>query len=272
MNGLHLSDREFALFQTLMHDMTGVYLAPTKKPMVFSRLSRRLHLLELGSFEAYYRRIAGGDTEELQCAVDLLTTHETYFFREPKHFDYLAEHVLPHARPRQPLRVWSAACSSGEEAYSAAMVLMDKLGASAPWEVVGTDISQAVLARARGGIYGMERLHGLPKDYLRRFCLRGIGDKAGTLLVEPGLRTRVRFAHANLKGDLKGLGEFDVVFLRNVLIYFAPPTKRNVVRRVLQQLKPGGWFFIGHSESLNGLDMPLKPVQPAVYRRLQETT
>jgi chemotaxis protein methyltransferase CheR len=267
MSALHLSDREFALIQTLMHDLTGVYLTPAKKPMVFSRLSRRLHHLELGSFEAYYRRIAGGDAEELQRTVDLLTTHETYFFREPRHFDYLAEHVLPHARPRQPFRVWSAASSSGEEAYSAAMVVMDKLGASAAWEVVGSDISEAVLAQAQRGIYGMERLHGLPKDYLRRFCLRGVGDKAGTLLVEPGLRSRVRFARANLKADLKGLGEFDVIFLRNVLIYFDPTTKRNVVRRVLQQLKPGGWLFIGHSESLNGLDAPVRPMQPAIYRR-----
>lgn len=268
MNEPHFSDREFGLFQSLMHRMTGVYLGPAKKSMVFSRLLRRLQLLNLPSFDAYFHRIAdGGDPGELQRALDLLTTHETYFFREPRHFAFLADRVLPQLRRGVVFRVWSAASSSGEEAYSLAMVLMDRLGSLVAWEVIGTDISREVVQRAEAGIYGLARINGMPPGYLQRFCRRGIGTRAGTLCIDPALRTRVRFVQANLKGNLDDLGQFDVVFLRNVLIYFDQPTRQDVVRRVAQQLRPGGWFFVGHSETLNGIAGGLQPVLPTIYRK-----
>lgn len=269
MTSLPMADREFALFQGLMRELTGVCLGPAKKAMVVSRLTRRVRDLGLPSFDSYFRRIAGGgDPQELQQALDLLTTHETYFFREPRHFQCLADRVLAEARPGQPFRVWSAASSSGEEAYSLAMVLMDRLGPSSPWEVVGSDIGLEVLERARTGIYGTERISGLPPAYLKRFCLRGIGRQEGTLRIAAELRRRVRFQQANLLDNLASLGEFNVAFLRNVLIYFDRPTKAQVVRQVAARLKPGGWLFVGHSESLNGIEAPLRPAEPTVYRRI----
>lgn len=147
------------------------------------------------------------------------------------------------------------------------MVLADRVGADAHWEVFASDISREVVEKARAGVYAMNRIDGIPPDYLRRFCLRGVGSREGTLQVDPALRRRVRFDQVNLNEALVGVGEFDVVFLRNVLIYFDLPTKRRIVERVARQLRPGGWLFIGHSESLNGLDLALRQERPTIYRR-----
>jgi chemotaxis protein methyltransferase CheR len=165
------------------------------------------------------------------------------------------------------MRVWSAACSTGEEAYSIAMVLADVLE-ERPWEVLGTDISMRVLERARRAHYPMERATQLPQYYLKRFCLKGQGAEAGTLLVERKLRARVQFEQANLNETLPQLGMFDLVFLRNVMIYFSGDTKRQVVARVLAQLKPGGHFCIGHSESLNEISTAVRQVAPSIYCKL----
>ena len=202
----------------------------------------------------------------MQTAVDLLTTNETYFFREPKHFDLLRK-VATLARGRsEAFRVWSAASSSGEEAYSIAMVLEDCLPGQA-WEIVGSDISTRVLDKARGGHYPMERAANIPKEYLKRFCLRGTGAQEGTLLIERGLRERVRFMQVNLNEPLPKLGMFDVVFLRNVMIYFNNETKQQIVGRILPTLKPGGHFCIGHSESLNGISDAVQALAPSIYRK-----
>lgn len=267
MSSCPISDREFALFQGLMHDLAGVHLPPGKKGLVSGRLLRRLHHLGLGSFAAYFRRItAGGDACELQRALDLLTTHETYFFREGRHFEFLARRILPSVRLGQLFRVWSAACSSGEEAYSIAMVLMQHLGAGHPWQVLASDISAEVLTRAGDGIYADDRIGLLPESYLRRYCLRGVGRCAGTLRVAEEVRRRVRFTRINLNEPLPAIGQFDVIFLRNVLIYFNRETRRCVVDRLAPQLVPGGRLFVGHAENLNGVSDRLQQEQPAVYR------
>lgn len=269
---LTINDTEFRLFRDLMRRVAGIELGDSKKHLVSGRLSKRVRDRGLGSFGEYYRLIASGnDQEEYHRMVDLLTTHETYFFREPKHFDYLTGTLLPalcqRAGGNRLLRFWSAASSTGEEAYSLAMSLMDNLGDERPWEVVGTDISRDVLARARQGVYRTERIDGVPPDYLRRYFLRGIGSRAGTLRVVPEVRVRVQFSEANLNESLAAVGEFDVIFLRNVLIYFDLPTKREIVERVARQLRRGGWLFIGHSESLNGVTPALQPVRPTIYQR-----
>lgn len=264
-----ISDQDFALFQRFMHDLAGIHLPSTKKPLVCGRLLGRLQQLEMASFGEYFRHIASGrDPAELQRAVDLLTTHETYFFREARHFDFLVQRVLQDARPGASFRAWSAASSSGEEAYSIAMVLMEQLGAAQPWDVFGSDIGAEVLDKARRGIYGTERIQHLPTNYLQHYCLRGVGSKAGTLRIDEALRSRVRFAQINLNSPLPDIGKFDLIFLRNVLIYFDPPTKQQVVERLAQQLKPDGWLFIGHSENLNGITAPLRQEQPSIYRRV----
>jgi chemotaxis protein methyltransferase CheR len=260
-----ISDQEFRLFQRIMFDTAGVSLAASKKALVSGRLSRRLKARGCASYRDYHELLQG-DPDERQCAIDLLTTNETYFFREPRHFDHLRDTLLP-AHPRgRPFRVWSAASSSGEEVYSIAMTLAHVLGATG-WSVLGSDLSTQVLAKARTGHYGMARTEGIPRDYLRRFCLKGTGRQEGTFLVGRPLRERVEFRQINLNMPLPALEPFDVIFLRNVMIYFSQDTKAEVVRRVLGLLRPGGHLFIGHSESLNGIADGLVAVRPAVYRK-----
>jgi chemotaxis protein methyltransferase CheR len=265
--GHAITDREFAKFQRFIFEAAGIALADSKKALVAGRLAKRLQLHGLPSYTDYFELISGGQApDEVQMAVDLLTTNETYFFREPRHFDFLRDLLGQFRGGGRPYRVWSAASSSGEEAYSIAMTLADLLG-DVPWEIVGTDISTRVVERARAGHYPMERGERIPKEYLKRFCLRGIGRQDGTFLIEPALRARVKFMQANLNTRLPDLGTFDVVFLRNVLIYFDNDTKRGVVERVAAHLPHGGHLFIGHSETLNDLTSVVRPVSPAIYRK-----
>jgi chemotaxis protein methyltransferase CheR len=266
-----ISEREFGSFQRFIFESAGITMAESKKALVSGRLAKRLQHYGLPSFDAYFEMLKSGrHPDEVQMAVDLLTTNETYFFREARHFELLREQaqaVRPQLRANSPFRVWSAACSSGEEPYSIAMVLADVLG-DAPWEVVASDISTRVLQRARIGHYPMERATHMPQDYLRRFCLKGIREQQGTLLVERALRQRVQFRQVNLNTDLPAdLGGFDAVFLRNVMIYFNGDTKRQVVARIAGRIKPDGVMFIGHAESLHEVSDALLPVVPSVYRK-----
>ena len=263
-----LTDQEFNRFQRFIFDAAGITLSASKKPLVSGRLAKRLAQSGCASYAEYLDLLADQDASaEAQMAVDLLTTNETYFFREPKHFDLLRELAQAARAERRTLRVWSAACSSGEEVYSIAMVLDDVLGSASPWEVLGSDISTRVLRRARCGHYPLERTDHIPPAYLKKYCLRGIDAQAGTLLIERQLRQRVRFAQVNLNEALPNLGVFDVIFLRNVMIYFSGDTKRQVVARVLGALKPGGYFCIGHSESLNDISSAVRQAAPSVYRK-----
>lgn len=262
-----ITDIEFARFQRFIYDAAGITLAPSKKALVCGRLSKRLQANQLANYTEYFALLASGKAAaEVQTAIDLLTTNETYFFREPKHFELLRELATAAAQRPQPFRVWSAASSTGEECYSIAMVLADCMGHS-PWEVLGTDISSRVLQRARAGHYVLERTRHIPQDYLKRFCLKGMGEQDGTLLVERQLRKRVSFAQVNLNADLPSLGSFDIIFLRNVMIYFNGDTKRQVVARVLSLLNPGGHFCIGHSETLNEISTAVHQVAPSIYRK-----
>ncbi len=261
-----ISDTEFGHFQRFIYDAAGISLSPGKKALVCGRLSKRLQARQLTTFSEYFRLLKSGDAAEVQTAVDLLTTNETYFFREPRHFEMLRELAGAHRGRAQPLRVWSAACSSGEEPYSIAMVLADVLGDSG-WELMGSDISVRMLERSRLGHYPLERTRHIPNAYLKRYCLRGIGEQSGTLLVDRTLRQRVSFRQVNLNAPLPAMPPFDVVFLRNVMIYFNAETKRQVVARIVSLLKPGGHFMIGHSESLNDISDAVVPVAPSIYRK-----
>ena len=262
-----LKEKEFTQFRELIYGIAGISMSAAKKPLVASRLAKRLKYHELASYGDYFHMItaANGKTE-LQMAVDLLTTNETHFFREPKHFDFLRQRILPTRKPGKALRIWSAACSSGEEPYSIAMLLDDVMG-SAPWEIVASDLSMSVLEKARTGLYPMERMLEIPRDYLSNYCLKGTGSQDGTLLIDRRLRERVQFLQHNLTDVPPKLGEFDVIFLRNVMIYFDQDTKRQVVSRLLSLLSPGGHFLVGHSETLNGINEEVRLVQPAVYQK-----
>ena len=242
-------------------------MSASKKELVMGRLGKRLAAHHLERFSDYFELLSSGEyPEEIQTAVDLLTTNETYFFREQKHFDFLRQCALQGRSASQPYRVWSAASSSGEEAYSTAMVLADCLP-GAPWEILGTDISTKVLEGAERALYTMERARHIPAAYLRRFCLKGEGDYQGKLLISRALRSRVRFRHVNLNAALPNLGQFDFVFLRNVMIYFNDETKRQVVTRIVTTLRPGAYLCIGHSESLNNISQELTMIAPSIYRK-----
>ncbi len=261
-----ITDIEFAQFQRLVLRATGITLSDQKRALVVGRLGSRLRHRKVDSFSAYHKLLQDPrEGDELQAAIDLITTNETSFFREADHFNTLRDYIQSLRPVPFPFRVWSAASSSGEEAYTVAMVLADVLG-SAEWQVLGTDISTRVLDRARKALYPMERAGTIPKDFLQRFCLRGQDRHEGLFLMSRQIRERVSFVQANLCQPLPRLGPFDVAFLRNVLIYFDVPQKRRVVEAVMAQVKPGGLLIVGHSESLTGIGEGLVSLRPTVYR------
>lgn len=263
---LNITDEEFSAFQRFIYAITGIHMHTGKKALVCGRLSKRLNHYHLASYADYYQLIHSPEgASELQICVDLLTTNETYFFREPKHFEWLSQYLDTLESSAAPFRVWSAACSSGEEPYSLAMTLAQHC--KQPWQVLGSDISLRVLERARIGHYSLVRAKHIPHAYLKQFCLRGTGSQEGTLLVRKELREQVEFAQINLNQALPTMGSFDVIFLRNVMIYFDTATKQAVVNRLLEQLRPGGYLCIGHSESLNDLQHPLQLIEPAIFRK-----
>ncbi len=264
---IEISEREFRQFQGFIREAAGITLADGKKALVSGRLEKRLRERGIASYAQYFDLLQRrGEAAEAQAAIDLLTTNETYFFREPRHFELLRQLAQTAAGEGRAMRVWSAACSSGEEAYCIAMVLADVQGAL-PWDLLASDISSRMLERARGGHYPDARSEGIPPAYRQRFCLRGTGEHQGTLLIQRALRERVRFAQINLSRPLPSLGTFDLVFLRNVMIYFDNDTKREVVARLVLTLRRGGHLLVGHSETLTDMHPELRAMAPSVYCR-----
>jgi chemotaxis protein methyltransferase CheR len=266
IDNVAITDAEFARFQALIYKIAGISLSDAKKVLLTGRLGKRLKHFGFGTYTEYFRLVSSGnDDGELQMMVDLLTTNETYFFREEKHFDFLAQKILAKHPAGQPFNIWSAACSSGEEVYTLAMVLAERFGVHGNWMVTGSDISQRVLAASARGLYSGERTRGIPPELLRKYCLKGVRSQEGMVLIDQPLRKHTRFMQVNLNNALPETGLFDVIFLRNVMIYFDAATKRDVVARLVQRLKSGGHFIVGHSESLSGLTETLRAVQPTIY-------
>ena len=265
----HLSDHSFGRITGLLHTAVGLSFAQSKKPLVSARLAGRIQHLGLEDFEDYADLLESPDDGgEFQMAVNLLTTNETYFFREPAHFALL-QAELQRTRPRC-VSVWSAASSFGDEAYSTAMLLADLQAQGSvgdDWSVLGTDISERVLQSAVQAIFPAERLREVPGPRLKRYCLRGEGASEGLVQMRESLRERVRFGQLNLCAPVDGIGPFDVIFLRNVLIYFDAPTKSAVVDRVLAHLRPGGLFFLGTAEGRVPCKTPLTSLAPGAYRK-----
>lgn len=267
-----LGERTFAAIAGLMYDSIGLSFSDNKRPLVASRLASRIQRLGLRSYEDYLALIQRPDDGgEFQVAVDLLTTNETYFFREPEHFN-LIERELVSARP-QRLSVWSAAASFGDEAYSVAMLLADlqaqqRIGRD--WSILATDISDRVLQAAAMGVYPQARLHHVSADRLRRHCLRGENESEGLVAMQPKLKEHVSFGQLNLCAEFEGTlpgAPFDIILLRNVLIYFDVQTKCAVMDRVLTQLRPGGLFFVGTAEARVKCTTPLSPILPGAFRK-----
>lgn len=259
---------EFTKFQSWLHHNVGIDLKETKIKLVEGRLACRLKHYNLSSYNAYFKMITEKNAHtEAQMAVDLLTTNETYFFREPQHFEFLKKKLLATPRKGKMFRLWCAASSSGEEPYTLAMTLAESLGVT-PWQIVASDISQRVLAKAKSGHYALERAHNISTEALKKFCLKGIRTQEGTFLIQKKLRERIQFKQINLIKTLPDIGKFDVVFLRNVMIYFDNETRIKVVNQIVDLLKPGGYLFVSHSESLVGVNPQLKIVQPSIFIKL----
>ena len=270
MAAIPFSDREFKAIADLMYAAAGLAFNDSKKSLVHSRLSPRIQKLGLQGFGDYIAILHDeSQGAEFQMAVDLLTTNETYFFREPKHYDLLQQEFSGYGAHRN-IQVWSAASSFGDEAYSTAMLMADlqtrgQIGAG--WSILATDISHRVLLSAKEGVFPEDRLRAVSPERLRRYCLRGDGPAQGQAMVQDKIRQKVQFGQLNLCKPFEGLGPFDAVFLRNVLIYFDPPTKTEVVDRVLATLKPGGLFFLGTAEGRVPCKTPITPVIPGAFRK-----
>jgi chemotaxis protein methyltransferase CheR len=269
-----LAAEEFSLFQALVLRESGIHLGAKNRAMLVSRLWKRLRALELNSFSAYYRRVKA-DPQEMVLMLDCICTNETHFFREPAAFQCLRDRVFPEwtaqadAKKRsRTLRVWSAACSTGEEPFSLAMTLLSEFPPSSGWsiEVLGTDLSTKVLARASAGIWPAEKISDVPVDYQRKFLLKGFGPEKGKIKAADEVRQVVRFQRMNLTQEPYPVaGPFDLIFCRNVLIYFQWETKIKVVDRLGRFLTPEGYLFLGHAESLHGVADKLQSVTPKVF-------
>ena len=262
-----ISNRAFEKLASLVKTHSGIHLADSKKQLVVGRLSKRLRLLSLEDYEAYHDHCIASP-EELQTMINTITTNETSFFRESHHFDFMRHDILPRVGV-SPFRAWSAAASIGAEGYSIAMDLDSVLTpAGIEWEVVGTDINTEVLDQARSGLYPIRFADQIGDNYLKRYCLRGTGKHEGEFLIDDYLRGKVQFQNGNLMLPVPTeLGKFDVIFLRNMLIYFDNDHKKTIVDNVIKALKPNGYLFIGHAETITHLTSSVRQIRPTVYRK-----
>lgn len=267
--GLELSPAQFEAVRTLVYNISRINLHAGKEVLVRTRLTKRLRDLGLNSFDAYLEHVAADTSgHEVAALVDILTTNKTSFFREAQHFDFLRSTVFPVlAGGNAPLRFWCAGCSSGEEPYTLAMLLREELPDLDQRDVriLATDISARALTKAREGIYSAERVAEVPPALRRRYLSR-VGTTSSYRIAD-SIRGMVRFARHNLMGEWPMRGPFDVIFCRNVMIYFDRKTQEELVNRFWELLRSGGYLFVGHSESLTGLAHRFSYVQPATYRK-----
>jgi len=263
-----LGDNEFITVQKLIFREVGIDLQSSKKLLVQSRLLKRLLYYKFDNYLDYIRLIQINSQERIEM-INLITTNETYFFREVDHFEYLQKMIIPKHPFKTKFRFWSAAASVGAEAYSTAM-LLDKTMARGDWEIVGTDINTEVIKKARIGLYPEKWADKIPVELKKEYCLRGKGRHEGQFLIERGIVENMDFKVGNLMKYNNEVGSFDVIFLRNVLIYFDDETKQMVVDNVLRNLKVGGYFFISLTENLNMLNIPeLESVATSVYKKIK---
>ena len=263
-----MTDAEFKALQALIREEAGIHLEPVKRSLLIARLSRRLRVLGVGSFGEYCKRLHERDSEEKRHMIDAICTNETHFFRDLRQFDFFRSVVLPGmVRRCDPIRIWSAACSTGEEPYSLAMTALEVLGSPPghPIEILASDLSSKALNAARAGIWPAKKAVEIPPSFLKRFMLQGVGSQEGMIAAGPEIRSLITFAPINLNHDFDPAAGHDVIFCRNVLIYFDRPTRLQVVHRLLRALRPGGYLFLGHAESLNGMDCDARSVGPNVY-------
>jgi chemotaxis protein methyltransferase CheR len=276
-NNETISARDYRRLCELIYDEAGIALGPARKVMLEGRLRRRLKALAIDSYRDYCAYVFSdrGSKDELVHLIDVVTTNKTDFFREPKHFEFLSSRFLPErARSggnREPLLVWSAGCSTGEEPYTLAMVLseFEQANPGFSFRILATDVSTAVLEKARLGIYSTEVVQPVPQSLKLRYLMRGSEPGSRRVRVVPELRRLVEFRHLNFIAPEYGVfEEFDAIFCRNVMIYFDRPTQQTILKKLTKSLRPDGYLFMGHAETLHELDLPVLQVAPALYRKV----
>lgn len=270
----NITETEFRRFRDLIYRESGIHLSPAKIALLVGRLAKRLRHNGLQSFKDYYRLVLDSPAERIQM-LDAISTNETHFFREPKHFELLHKVIFSEwaceaaaGRRSRRIRVWSAGCSTGQEPYSLAMTLLEHFPAENGWEIeiTATDLSTKALEIAQWGIWPFELAREIPLPYLKKFMLKGIREQSGTMKAGADLRALIRFSRLNLNDASYSLpGKFDLIFCRNVLIYFDFQSRNRIVRHILDYLSPRGYLFVGHAESLHALGGMLRTVTPTVY-------
>lgn len=267
-----MSEKDFQYIAKLIGERAGIVISAVKRPLVYGRLVRRLRKLGLKSFSEYCAIVADENHEESENFVNALTTNLTSFFREPKHFEYLESTLLPkiaNEKKNKELRVWSAGCSTGEEPYSIAMSVASVLGDDWDVKILATDLDSQVLAKAKAGVYPFERLSGISERNQKKWFLRGTGENSGLFRTRSELSQLVRFMPLNLLEPWPMRKNFDIIFCRNVVIYFDKPTQKTLFDRFASQMSANGHLFIGHSETLFKTSERFALLGNTVYRRLK---
>jgi chemotaxis protein methyltransferase CheR len=267
------TDAEFNRLREIVHARTGIALSEAKRELVYGRLARRLRKLKMESFAEYCQLVEAGESAELEELTNAITTNLTSFFREGYHFEQLAAEALPQIEAKRAaarrLRIWSAGCSTGEEPYSLAVVLREA-ARLANWDVklLATDIDSKVVATAAEGVYAAERFKGVPTERVKKWFPQ-VSGRPGFSAASAELKSLITFKQLNLLDPWPMKGPFDVIFCRNVVIYFDKPTQRRLFDRMADLQEPGGWLFIGHSENLLNVTRRYKLVGRTVYRRVE---
>lgn len=270
-----ITDKEFEAFRDLIYRECNIHLRETKKALLVSRLGRRIKNLGLKTFSDYYKYLTDGPGKgaEFMEMIDAVTTNKTSFFREPHHFDYMRNVIIPELRDTHQLasgrsfRVWSAGCSTGEEPYTISMSLNEELQTGESFSIQASDLSPSVLAHARNGIYKPDRIGDIPPDLLRKYFLKG----EDSYRVRPELQKNITFKQINLTSNfVNDRSLFNLIFCRNVIIYFDREAQRTLMEKFYRSLVPGGHLFLGHSESLNGVFDKFKFIRASVYRKDRE--
>ena len=275
-----MTRNDFAFFSNLIQSRCGIKMPDVKKTMLESRLRKRLRHLGLRSFREYwnYLETPNGKTDELISMIDVVTTNKTDFFREPAHFEHLYSKSVPAliqrfgAGTERELKIWSAGCSSGEEPYTLAMILSDysRNEEKLSFSILGTDISTQVLEKARRAVYAEEKVEPVPAVMKKRYLLRSKDTHKKVVRIVPQLRSLVDYGRLNFLDRNYGINHtFDIIFCRNVLIYFDKDNQRDILLKLLRYLVPGGYLFTGHSETLHSLGLPVELKAPSVYRKIK---
>ena len=273
---IHLTPSQFHQLSTFIYQQVGIKMPEVKKTMLESRLQKRLRALSMENFNDYvtYLFSKEGQSKELIHMLDVITTNKTDFFREPAHFEHLTQIVIPEFNRKvnyKPLLIWSAGCSTGEEPYTLAMVLENEVNAGIipSYKIHATDISTNVLEKAIEAIYNLDKISTLPMDIKRKYFLKNKDLNSKTVRIIPELRSRISFERFNFMDETYYSSElYDVIFCRNVIIYFDNQTQEKVIQKLCTRLKPGGFLFLGHSESITNMSVPLKNVKPTVFKKI----